>query len=330
MKINRDTVGKTVASLWLGLVRKTWTHFCLPAGLAKNRKNPSLLLCSLPRAGSTWLAKILSSGKSFYYNHEPFNPDYCSVCSSWDPYRGVEETDQRLHQMTASLAAGRMLSLTSMFYQNPFRFWSASHYLIKDVHILHSMEFLAQYEFRYLILLRHPCAFAESVARRNLKPNPQPIINMMLQDTKRSILVESLLEELKDLPADLNCFQQLGLYWSLAYTYSVQVLHNRNAIILRSEDLAEDPHAEISKLCEQLQIPFSAAIQRTIEKTTRASSDSYTRRDPQALQNAWRQRLTSQQAEDVFEGVHLLAGTVFSSFYSQNEEPSGMQGCPSD
>ncbi len=320
MRISRDAIGARMSRIWFGMARRTRTHLYLPDRLCNARLRSPILLCSLPRAGSTWLAKLLTAEASVYYVHEPYNPDYCSVCSEWDPCRGPAFSSDETSRLTRSLSRGAFFHVVSLRYQPPWRYWSSRLCVIKDVHVLFSLEHLMQYEFRPLLLVRHPCAFAESHARRELMPNLERNLAQMKAASGTSPVLRGILDDINGPTEGLEPLEAMGLYWSLAYTYALRTLSGHDAEMVRYEDLADDPHTQLGKLAKALGIPQGRRTMRALARTTGSGNASYTRRDSASVRDAWRGQLSPDEVQSVMRGVTMLNNGAVETFYPETGE----------
>ena len=179
-----------------------------------NKSRPIYLL-GLPRSGSTWVSKAISMGAERRIVHEPFN---------WLVY-----PERKKYHMTYLRADAYEPDLINIIEQSskptiPFTDFIKrnSGILIKDVHISLAVEYISNiFNPHIVILIRHPCAMAQSWKRMNLEIQFR-IETLLSQD---SLVKDFLAPFSQHLKSRDDYFFSFGGYWGASYYIMWKLSH---------------------------------------------------------------------------------------------------------
>jgi hypothetical protein len=151
-----------------------------------------------------------------------------------------------------------------------------------------------------VILIRHPAAFVTSMMRLG---SPHHLEDL----TRQGVLMErhlgGILANVR--VSNLPMVEQLALSWLCLYHVMTKYLAaNPAMMLLKHEDLSNDPVNSVENLYRQFGLPFGPAIDRTICRYTAGSNPiEPTRNEPHVLKRdsrgnttRWKSALTPSQA----------------------------------
>jgi hypothetical protein len=169
-----------------------------------------------------------------------------------------------------------------------------------------------------VMLVRHPAAFACSLARLDwslgfgvLRRQPA-----LMEDYLAPLL------EGEDV-TKMDIMEEAAVFWRCLYTVMADYAdRNPDIMVVRHEDLSEDPEGEFRRLFGRLGLRMTPSILRRIRRQTSASNRAFARsgevhrtsRDSRALAWAWRNRLE----EDRKAMIRRRTEPLVSRFYPED------------
>lgn len=153
---------------------------------------------------------------------------------------------------------------------------------------------------KVVLCLRHPCAFAESLRRRDAG------FDFANQ------LQPALLETLPDLADDIRLFaqkpqsllEQAALLWRVVYQFAAETyLDDPRSVTMRQDDLVAAPQSEVARLFDGLGLAQEPAVEQFVQEALNAGASadfagvggSYVHRDGQQTLNKWHERVTPEE-----------------------------------
>ncbi|WFB36431.1 hypothetical protein P3T73_01460 [Kiritimatiellota bacterium B12222] len=285
------------------------------------RTRPPVLLAGLPRCGSTWVGRILALHPGYHYHFEPLNPNYSGAVEEHHRARNTPESYVKLDAYWKGVLQGNLFGWMSLLYQPPWSFIRAQGILIKDVHVLFSLPMIPLESIKTILLVRHPCAIADSHIRRGLNPD----LEQLAQDLSGDPITEERSRLFREaLVTDMgreDAYFRMGLYWEMAYSLAFDfLLASGNATILNYESLCGNQVEEWEGLATNLNITITPKMWKEIKSSTQGGKESYTSRDSKQIRWGWRSDLTAIQIERVLAGVHAAGSKAFSHFYPKDDK----------
>jgi len=299
-----------------------------------------ILVTGSHRSGSTWVGKILTRAPGLGYIHEPFKPSvspgifpkpfplwYQYLCADNEGdypaiFRHVVEFrfSVRSEWATVKNPNGAVRLLRRWFRRSSMR-WRGLRPLMKDPLAVFSCEWLERhYDFRPVILIRHPAAFASSLKVKKWGIHFKNFVGQpcLVRDHLRAF--ESELIDQANNKRDVVA--RAALLWKCIYS-TVAGFQERHPdwIFLRHEDLSRNAVEGFRQLYGQLGLEFTPSVQQFIERTSGAHnpaerhSGGGVRRDSVKNIQNWKKRLTPEEIECVRAGT----APVWQRFYGAED-----------
>jgi Sulfotransferase family len=301
-----------------------------------------VLVTGSNRSGTTWVGEMLCGSGELAYVHEAFNATnwpqllnadlaghYVYVCEENEaPYLAAL---QQLLELRMPLSRNlrtfsRPLDPIRLARETLKMMQSRQHHvpvLLKDPIAFFSTEWLVdRFEFRPVILVRHPAGFASSLIRLGWAYD----FNAM---ASQPLLLEHLLS---DYAADIHRFaaepqpliDQAVLLWRIfTHTAARWAAEHPDWHVLRYEDIADDPAQQFQRLYEDLGLSWTETARQLVSDYSTASDPGSsqpsgkggTKRDSAATRKIWTTRLNEVQLAKIRTGV----SAEYQSFYHDDE-----------
>lgn len=278
------------------------------------------------RSGTTWVGRMLAANPQVAYISEPLNvlhrPGvlrakvdrwYQYICDENESayLTAFEELlDYRYHQwdeirsirsLKDFLRMGRDFAI---FYNGLMR---GQRVLLKDPFAVFSIPWFAKrFNFRVVVAVRHPAAFASSLKRLGWNFDFKDLLAQPLLTRDH---LEPYREQMQSIKAD-DVIGQASLLWTMIY---LTVHSTRNLIpdllIVRHEDLSRDPISGFRSLYESLSLDFTPRVKGKILNSSGSENPTELSRkkvhsvklDSRANMDNWRKRLTEEEVNRVRE-----------------------------
>ncbi len=201
-----------------------------------------------------------------------------------------------------------------------WRFISHPRVLLKDPIALFSASWLARkFNMDVVVLIRHPAAFASSYKRIK---EPNRFSDLLNQRELMEDLLYPFREEIaRYAHAHVDLIDQAILLWKITF-YMIRKYHHEHPewFFHRHEDLALDPQRQFRILFNQLGVPFTEKIQKTIVKMNGRSNPVEAppgqlhclKRNSREVVKIWKYRLTRQEIVRIREATEELASVFYS------------------
>ena len=280
-----------------------------------------ILVVGVPRSGTTWVAEVLGTAARTALVQEPDNPDANPLAAPvrarrglhpiiaptdaapdyaalWAPaFEGGWLTAHSLQRASRALARVpprplallmRSLGVATL----PAR-RRADSVVVKTVLATFSIDWLtARYRPRVVIVERDPLNVVASWLALGI-----PLGNLD-QDPQVRTIVDSA-----GLPPPSPAYSPAErAAWCAALLMTVQ-RHNTAAhpewLVVRHDQLAADPHEGYRRMFESLRLTWTAASERSLDASDRPGDSYQTKRVRSELPEAWRRRLSDEDAHRV-------------------------------
>ena len=303
-----------------------------------------IFITGLPRSGTTFLGEILSLSSKVDYLHEPFNPVigidklisknvylplglqnensqfYFDIINNLKNYNvkfkpGRNDYDNFIKKMIKKVIGGRGELYLKQAKSNFLR----EAVIIKDPTSYFMTEFLANYfSFKPVIILKHPLSFVASWKNLNWEPDLSLIYD-------QADLIKDYLSDDYELMKrkNLDAIQKISILWRVAH----KVIFNwakkyKKWIIVKHEDISNNPINEFYKLYETLELTWSKNIENKINKYTNSKNPinininktTGSIRNSKAIFNERIQSLSLIEREKVFN----IVKDVCLEYYNRN------------
>jgi hypothetical protein len=246
-------------------------------------KQPSILLMSYPRSGSSWIGSILSLSPDITYLREPINQSFqykfgreTVVDTIIDP--DIDSTTLHWYsrfsdQAFAGIPPKNIPNVIDTIDDFAIHYRSRKSLLLKEVNPLATNLFVRRYSPKVVLILRHPAAIADSFARMG-----------WLGDN----------------------FEEFGYIYGVHLNKAVESSKRLNPLLIFFEELATDPFFHFPTLFSSLNVSPPANLSEILEEfceKQNTSQDPYeVRRVSRNEVYKWRQSLRQADIEAVKRG----------------------------
>jgi len=285
----------------------------------------------MPRSGTTWLGRMISASKYYFYVHEFINP----VCLFQEtrPFQKYHYIDEHnIHRYEPILE--KLINLTyksemeknsikhiaketvRSFYSMKRRALGYPQPLLKEPNACFSSDFLSRkYGWKVIVLVRHPAAVAASFNRMGW---PSDLDRILQQKTLiRKYFSKIALEKHRDR------VEEISLLWLMVMHVLTRFMErNKDWILVRHEDICRDPLGKFEKIFEKLNIFFSKKMKNKIISSTQSETVTPEDRDPfhlkrnsRKLAGAWQDLLTAEEIEK----IKRIVSPVSDQYYGEQD-----------
>jgi hypothetical protein len=252
---------------------------------------PAILVTGMPRAGTSWLGKMLEASGTLVYINEPLNTrhpqgrmlrapvtnrfQYISEANEDVFLEPFQETVRLRARFGGRLSASRSVSdaLRAAKYSVALAHGRirGRRALLDDPFAAFSADWFARrMGCQVVVIVRHPAAIIASRKQLGWRTD---FSNMLRQP----LLIRDWLHPFRDdMEAMLGRDDETAegaLLWRMVYHVVGECAkRNPNLRIVRHEDLSMDPVNEYRRLFRALELRFTASAQRAIERATTGSA----------------------------------------------------------
>ncbi|RIK32599.1 MAG: hypothetical protein DCC56_01955 [Anaerolineae bacterium] len=288
-----------------------------------------ILVTGAHRSGTTWVGRMLALDPQVAYISEPLNvlhrPGVLRAKTShWYQYICEENEAEYLASFTELLdyryhTWSEIKSIRSIkdFLRmgRDFKiFYDALEHgqrtLLKDPFAVFSMSwFLKRFDFKIVVTVRHPAAFASSLKRLGWNFDFNDLLDqpLLMRDH-----LEPYREQMRSIAAD-DVIGQASLLWTMIYRFvhSTGQL-NPDFILVRHEDLSRDPVNGFRDLYASLGLEFTSDVEKKILNSSSSENPAELRRgkthsvklDSRANIENWKKRLSEEEIARIHELTH--------------------------
>jgi hypothetical protein len=314
----------------------------------------AILVTGLPRAGTSWVGKMLQAGREVVYVNEPLNPQHPPghspgvlnaevshrfqyICADNDePWAAAFADTLRLrYRLTAELRRNhapydlaRLVKYGTAFTAGRLRHRRA---LIDDPFaVLSSAWFAERLGCHVVAIVRHPVAFIASRQRLGYRTDLYELLGqpLLLRD-----LPGRYTDEIRALADSPDNIAKAALLWRMTYATLAELAGRlpHRLTLPRYEDLATDPVPRFRELYEVCGLTWTDKAEQRVVTATTGRGDAERRHvwslrgglshtgframDSRAALQTYRDRLTPQEIDRVRE----LTADVAARYYHEAE-----------
>jgi hypothetical protein len=297
----RLVIGEGHTRPGLALSKMPWAGELIAALLSS--KYPPVLIASLPRSGSSWIGRILGNSENALYLREPMTQSYVERFGPPPIFEWGMCKDRRAYDRYAALAFKGIPRFSGAIVANPGQ-WTISgrtekRVVLKEVNPLVLRRLWERFRPRIVLLVRHPVPVARSF--HALGWTSDQFRTRFLPETLAAFEREHALPE----PADT--WEQSGAFQAIAQNLVADSLSGIDHMVVRYEDICDEPVAAFGRIFEFCGLPFSAGVQKGIERSSRARGryvpGTYdTARNSRDMKDRWRRDVDPEDIEQVRRG----------------------------
>lgn len=258
-----------------------------------------IYLTGLPRSGTSWAARALAAAIGAYLVDEPFNGEFYPERARFEmAYVRADSAESPLHAL---------LRRDLRHWRHPrrtLRIWLRRRVLIKDVHTALALPHISRHITpRAVILVRHPCAVADSWQRLNFPAGAR--LDTLLQ--QESLMADHLHPFAAHLRAVADPYAQVGALWgAVLYTLQRLSVDQPGWHWVTHESLCVEPAAAFAALAQRLGYamrPEGVAFIRRHDRPPGTDEGPFAVARVSAEEpDKWRTRLTAGQIGAVLDG----------------------------
>ncbi len=203
----------------------------------------TVLVAGSGRSGTTWLSELINHGNRYRYIFEPFHPGKVALCEGFLRKQYLRPEDDRATYLDA---AAKILSgnARSRWFDRFNRKALARRRLVKDIRANLLLGWMRRHfpEMPMILLLRHPCAVADSRLRLGWQDNLDEVMS-------QEQLVEDYLKPFEaDILAAKDPFERSVFLWCVENYVPLRQLGREGLHVVFYERLLAEPEEELASL----------------------------------------------------------------------------------
>jgi hypothetical protein len=312
-----------------------------------------ILVTGIPRAGTSWVGKMLEASGQFVYVNEPLSPhhppghspgvlrapvehrfQYIGEANEHVYLEPFRDTIALRYQFRAELARNRsvpdllrMMQRSSSFARGRLR---RSVALIDDPFAVFSSAWFARrLGCEVVVVVRHPAAWISSRKQLGWRTD---FTDLLAQPSLMADWLEPYRTEMERLVGTTDAVAEGALLWRMVYGVVAELPSQVPEIhVIRHEDLSLGPVTEFSRLYARLGLPFGSETERAIREATsgggpdRRIAWSFTKSGPsrtafrpldsRANVGKWKRALTAPE----ISRIRALTADVAPAFYPNSD-----------
>lgn len=197
---------------------------------------------------------------------------------------------------------------------NPVGRFNYRRRLIKEVRINLLLPALLKHasDYRYILLLRHPAAVAQSQVAGgwNLSPErffEQPALNEF-----------TWMRSLRKLNTTTDPFERNLLFWAIENRVAIDAANNSGIPIVMYEDLCMKPEKELARLESYLEVEFPGSAKAGMTKASWSSSKAVSEYSLEQKISGWQSRIDASQKNAM---LRILEASGLDAIYGADALP---------
>jgi hypothetical protein len=234
-----------------------------------------ILICGVPRTGTSWTAKVLSLGGNIRYLREPLSHGGYASAEGVAGYPYLLATDNDPDYESAwrrvlsldPFVGRRWLMSHSRGWLQRTPFWPAR-LLLKEVSCPLALDWLVdRFPMSVLITIRHPCGYVSSGLRLAEVGHPVVELDGLLE---QPALMDFFSAEDRDWIAGLEGpVARMAAAFGIVYKIvGDQLKSHPEWTLIHHETLCRDPRGSFRRLCQPLGLSFNRRIEQFLNNST--------------------------------------------------------------
>ena len=266
-------------------------------------KRPPILVASLPRTGSSWIGRILGASENALYLREPMTQSYLGRFGPPPIFEWGMCRNRRAFDRYAALAFRGIPHFDGAIVADPHQ-WTISdrrdkQVVLKEVNPLILQRLWERFQPKIVFLVRHPVPVAQSF--HSLGWTSDQFRTRFLPETLAAF------EQEHALPEETDTWEQSGAFQAITQNLVSNSLSGIDHLVVRYEDICDEPVVAFGKIFEFCGLPFSAGVREEIERSSQARArympGTYdTARNSLDMKDRWRRDIDPQHVEQVRRG----------------------------
>ena len=261
----------------------------------------TVFLAGTGRSGTTWIEEIINAQNDFRLMFEPFHSKKIDLIRGWNYRQYLRSNDRSakfLEPATSILSGNLKNEWIDQFNKIVF----PRKRLIKDIRAQLFLKWIKINfpEIPIILLLRHPCAVANSKLRLSWDTHLEDFLS---QDE----LMDDFLNPFKNELENVNdLFDKHILLWCVENYVPLQQFNEGEVLVVFYENLCKQPQHEIEIIIEFIGEKFTSEMLRQVKKPSAVSRADSAINTGDNLIDAWRKNFSEQQIERAYELLSLF------------------------
>lgn len=269
----------------------------------------TFLVAGSGRSGTTWLADKLNPRRDHRLIFEPFHPAKVPIVSGFHrrQYLRLNELREIYVQPARRVLSG---AVRNGWVDRFHRTFVARKRIVKDIRANLMLGWMRENfpEMPVILLLRHPCAVAES----QLSLGWKDILDEILD--QRQLVEDHLTPMEAEIRSSHDPFERRVFLWCVENYVPLTQLADKGMIVAFYENLMTDPVPELHRINGRLGIKFDEATAGEIERPSPVS-----RRDTTSSLDGWRHRISEDRRR---RAIEILALFGLDRIYGEDALPN--------
>ncbi len=275
----------------------------------------TLFVAGSGRSGTTWLADKLNPRRDHRLLFEPFHPAKVPLVPGFHrrQYLRPDDRSEIYAQPIQRILSG---AVRNRWVDRFHRTFVARKRIVKDIRANLMLGWMRENfpEMPIVLLLRHPCAVAESQLSLGWK-------DILDETLDQGQLVEDYLTPIEaKMRSSQDPFERRVFLWCVENYVPLKQLADKEMTVAFYENLVADPVPELRRISGRLGMTFDEAAAGEIERPSPVSR----RNKPPSL-DGWRHRISEDQRR---KAIEILALFNLDRIYGEDEMPDaeGVRG----
>jgi len=279
----------------------------------------SIFIAGSARSGTTWLQDIVNFNNDYRILFEPFDPNKVDLVKEWKDfqYLRADENDPMFLKPMKKILTGqindswvnsynkRLFSqrrIIKAVYANLFLFWMKNHFP----------------EVPILLILRHPCAVANSkinIVGKNFRYEINPLNSFL---TQHELMEDYFLPYEEQIRSAKTVFETFIFMWCIENLVPITQFQRGEIYVTFYENICVNPESEISSIFSFINKPYSSDVMNKVNTPGVMSREKSAINQGTNLIKSWRKNITDDQIQRALEILNLFGLDVI---YNDNDMP---------
>jgi len=267
----------------------------------------SIFIAGSARSGTTWLQDIVNFNNDYRILFEPFDPKKVDLVKKWKDfqYLRADENDPKFLEPMKKILKGqindswvnsynkRLFSqrrIIKAIYANLFLFWMKNHFP----------------EVPILLILRHPCAVANSkinIVGKNFRYDINPINSYL---TQHELMEDYFLPYEEQIRSAKTVFETFIFMWCIENLVPITQFQKGEIFVAFYENICVNPESEIKNIFSFINKPYSSDVMNKVNTPGVMSREKSAINQGTNLIKSWRKNITDDQIKKAVEILNLF------------------------
>ena len=273
----------------------------------------TVILAGTGRSGTTWVKDLINFDRSYRVLFEPFHSRNVGLLKDWN-YRQYLRPDNReerfLHPATKILSGRIKHPWIDQFHDKAL----STRRLVKDIRANLILKWIKRNfpEIPIVLLLRHPCAVAQSKMRLGWDTHLDDFLS------QEELMADYLHPFKKVMEAARDSFEKHIMMWCVENYVPLRQFSDDEMHVVFYETLCLDPEHTLMDLMAFIDRSFSEEVLEIIGMPSALSRESSAIVSGDNLTDGWRDHVTDEQ---IARTIDILSLFGLQKIYSKTSMP---------